>query len=475
MIAPTTSSSPVPVFQPAAGRMLVVDDHPQSRQSMVDILQHAGHHVDGCSSAVEALQRIRQGDGDFDVIITDLKMPVMSGLKFIQTLHADGNEAKVIVVTAYATISSAVEAMRHGALDYIEKPFNADALESVVARALRMGADGTAVPPTPGGYAPVEMIGSSPAIEVLRTKIAQIAPTGETVLISGESGTGKELVAHSIHSASRRAARAMISLNCPALSAQLMESELFGHERGAFTSADAPRVGRFELADGGTMLLDEVTEIDLSLQAKLLRVLQEKTYERVGSSETLRADVRVLATTNRQLKEEVQQGRFREDLYYRIAVVPLHVLPLRERREDIGVMVKYFLQQTATRLGRDPLQLDSSASDLLEHYAWPGNVRELQNIVTRAAVLADTPTIGADDLQPWLIQNAHDDSSLVEAMPVGISLQEMERKLIIATLDQFDGHRAKTAAALGIGIRTLSGKLRSYGYAPRAKSLSKAA
>jgi transcriptional regulator with GAF, ATPase, and Fis domain len=323
------------------------------------------------------------------------------------------------------------------------------------------------------------MIGSSQAMQSLRARIAQVAPTSETVLITGESGTGKELVARSIHAESERSDAPLVSLNCPVLSAQLMESELFGHKRGAFTGADAARVGRFELADGGTILLDEVTEIDLSLQAKLLRVLQERTFEHVGSSETLEVDVRVLATTNRQLRIEVAEGKFREDLYYRLAVVPINVPPLRERQEDTAELTEFFLQRAAKRLGKDGFSLGSGAYDLLADYHWPGNVRELENIVTRACVLGDGKTISADQLRPWLIESpgAAPESVVasvsMEKVPVGLSLEAMERKLIEATLEHFDGHRAKTAGALGIGIRTLSGKLKLYGYAPRTKSFAK--
>jgi transcriptional regulator with PAS, ATPase and Fis domain len=255
-----------------------------------------------------------------------------------------------------------------------------------------------------------------------------------------------------------------------------MESELFGHERGAFTGADAPRTGRFELADGGTILLDEVTEIDLGLQAKLLRVLQERAFEKVGSSVTREVDVRVLATTNRELLTEVDAGRFRRDLYYRLAVVPIALVPLRERREDVSDLVQHFLAKAAERLHRDPATLDDAAMELLTEYRWPGNVRELENIVTRASVLSTTGRVRADELRPWLDvqrESAAYDPSAAD-LPTGLSMQEMERKLIEATLEQFAGHRAKTAEALGIGIRTLSGKLREYGYAPRAKTLAKA-
>ena len=325
------------------------------------------------------------------------------------------------------------------------------------------------------------MIGQSPAMRQLRQRIAQAAPTDETVLITGESGTGKELVARCLHAASRRSGRALVGLNCPALSPQLMESELFGHERGAFTSADAPRVGRFELADGGTILLDEITEIDLPLQAKLLRVLQERTYERVGASESRKADVRVVATTNRDLRAEVAAGRFRQDLFFRVAVVPISVPPLRERLDDVPLLVSHFGTMAANRLGRQPCELATSAVDLLCHYHWPGNVRELENLVTRASVLASGRPVTAEDLRLWLIDptgnavTASPSSAAAnESITAGVRLEDMERRLIEATLDHFGGHRAKAAQALGIGIRTLTNKLRQYGYAPRARSFGKA-
>jgi transcriptional regulator with GAF, ATPase, and Fis domain len=262
-----------------------------------------------------------------------------------------------------------------------------------------------------------------------------------------------------------------------------MESELFGHERGAFTSADSPRVGRFELAEGGTILLDEITEIDLPLQAKLLRVLQERTYERVGASESRRADVRVVATTNRDLRAEVAAGRFRQDLYFRIAVVPIAVPSLRERLEDVPLLVQHFADASASRLGRQPCELATDALDLLCHYHWPGNVRELENLVTRASVLAAGRPVTANDLRLWLIDPTGNCSPTngtpafaepADAITVGMRLEDMERRLIEATLEHFGGHRAKAAQALGIGIRTLTNKLRQYGYAPRARTFGKA-
>lgn len=461
----------------ASGRVLVVDDHRQARESIADVLRHVGHDVSCCSSAAEALRVVERSA--FDCIITDLQMPGMSGLEFIVQLERRQYGAQVVMVTAHASVSSAVEAMRHGAFDYIEKPFDVDQLESLVGKAIRNGrllheANRSAAS-GPSDVAPV-MIGTSPAMCNLRDKIARIAPTPETVLIHGESGTGKELVAKTIHAMSSRASGPMISLNCPVLSAQLMESELFGHERGAFTGAEASRTGRFEMAHEGSILLDEVTEIDLNLQAKLLRVLQERSFERVGSSETIEMDVRVLATTNRDLKREVSEGRFREDLYYRLAVVPIEVPPLRNRREDVPALIEHFLARCAKRLGRAPVELDESAGRLLTEYSWPGNVRELENVVTRASVLQGDAALTADELRRWLQADPREpNSSGPTEVPVGLSLQEMERKLIEATLDKCGGHRAKTAEALGIGVRTLTTKLRQYGYAPREKTSNRAA
>jgi DNA-binding NtrC family response regulator len=472
--APRTLSATA--SQAALGRVLIVDDHRQARESMADILRQAAYRAECVASAAEALKTL--DTESFDVVITDLQMPGMSGLELIHHLERRPHGAQVLMVTAHATVASAVDAMRHGAFDYIEKPFDADQLEELVAKALEHGKaldHSRRLHPHQGGAELPVMIGSSVKMQGLRTRLAQVAPTTETVLISGESGTGKELVARAIHAASPRGSAPMVSLNCPVLSAHLMESELFGHERGAFTGAENRRTGRFELANGGTILLDEITEIDLQLQAKLLRVLQERTFERVGSSATIAADVRVIATTNRDLRAEVAAGRFREDLYYRLAVVPVAVPPLRERCEDVPELVEHFLNQAAQRLDREPCALEAAALDLLTHYHWPGNIRELENIITRASVLNLGLPIAAEDLQPWLMDAEGAQNATAQPgqhVPVGLSMQEMERKLIEATLERFNGHRAKTAEALGIGIRTLSGKLRDYGYAPRAKKFT---
>jgi DNA-binding NtrC family response regulator len=461
------------------GRICVVDDNARARQSMADVLKHAGHEVFTCSSGREALQLL---DKELlDVVVTDLQMPGMTGLELIRALEARKFDGQVVMVTAFATVEAAVDAMRHGAFDFIEKPFDAEQLEQLVGRALKQALRNenrssilSAAPDWHG-----LMVGNSEPLAKLRRRIAQVAPTDETVLITGESGTGKELVARSLHAASKRATGAFVGLNCPALSPQLMESELFGHEKGAFTSADSPRVGRFELADRGTILLDEITEIELPLQAKLLRVLQEKTYERVGSSQSRTTNVRAIASTNRDLRQEVSQGRFRQDLYYRLAVVLLEVPPLRHRLGDVPLLVEHVAKQVGTRMNRQPATFSSSALDLLSHYHWPGNVRELENLVTRASVLAGDDAITADDLRGWLLEDENSNSAKATTgeapLSAGMKLEDMERKLIEATLDHYDGHRARAAQALGIGIRTLTNKLRLYGYAPRAKVFARVA
>ncbi len=464
-------------------RVLVVDDHAQARESVADVLRVAGYHVATCASATEALGRLARQS--VDVIITDLQMPGMNGLEFIRELERRRLGAQVLMITAHASVSSAVEAMRLGAFDYLEKPFDVAKLERSVAQACdrsqlyqpQRAHIRSPQPPGPGSPA---MIGSSAALRELHERIAQVAATDETVLICGESGTGKELVAQMIHTLSRRAAGPLVSLNCPVLSAQLTESELFGHNRGAFTGADSDRTGRFELAQGGSILLDEVTEIDLGLQAKLLRVLQERSFERVGSSETISVDVRVLATTNRDLPYEIAGGKFREDLYYRLAVVPIALPPLRERDGDVLELADHFLAHAAGRLQRGPFELEPAARELLAAYDWPGNVRELQNVITRACVLNSGAPIQAAQLRPWLrggeqiAAGGQPTTEEPNELPLGLTLDEVERRMIVATLERFDGHRARTAEALGIGIRTLSGKLRSYGYAPREKDFAKA-
>jgi DNA-binding NtrC family response regulator len=464
-------------------RVLVVDDHASAREAVADVLREARYNVATCASASEALGKLL-GER-FDVVVTDFQMPGMNGLEFICEIERRRLDVQVLMITAHGSVTSAVEAMRHGAFDYIEKPFDVIELERSVAQAcdarIACRTDNSVRPAigTDGQNCPsYGLIGSSAVMQRLRERIAQIAATNETVLICGESGTGKELVARAIHAQSGRATGPLVSLNCPALSAQLTESELFGHKRGAFTGADADRTGRFEAANGGSILLDEVTEIDLALQAKLLRVLQERSFERVGASETVSVDVRVIATSNRDLLAEVSAGRFREDLYFRLAVVPIVVPPLREREGDVLELVDHFFEQAAVKLNRQRVEVDATARELMCNYTWPGNVRELQNIVTRACVLNQGALVTAAELRPWLRQEgmrSEEQGASEDSIEIAINemtLDEMERRLIVTTLKRCGGHRAKAAEKLGIGLRTLSGKLRTYGYAPREKDFA---
>ncbi len=360
-------------------RICVVDDKEILRESVSTALTREDHNVRAFARPFEALEAIKREP--FDLILSDLKMPRMDGLTLIRELRSSGCDAAIIMMTAYATVPTAVEAMRLGAFDYIQKPFDTDTLNALVERALehaRLQRENEAlrasVEDVRRGR---ELIGAGRAMTRLREQLDRVAASHATVLVTGESGTGKELVSSYLHRHSPRADRPMLCLNCAALSANLLESELFGHERGAFTGADRTRKGRFELADGGTLLLDEVSEMALPLQAKLLRVLQEGEFERVGSSTTRGSDVRVIATTNRNLQNRVARKRFRDDLYYRLNVLPVAIPPLRDRLEDMPELVEHFLKQAARQDGSRQIGMDEAVLRRLADYTWPGNLREL--------------------------------------------------------------------------------------------------
>jgi DNA-binding NtrC family response regulator len=443
-------------------RICVVDDKQLLRDSLAETLRRDDHEAATFDEASAALPGIL--GGHFDLVLTDLKMPGMTGIDLLREIRTAGCEVPVIVMTAYGTVATAVEAMRLGAFDYIQKPFDADVIGVQIERALQHGQlrrENEVLRASLKDVRPRrEMVGQSEAMLRLRGQIARIGPSAATVLISGESGTGKELVAWAVHEASPRADRPMLCLNCAALSANLLESELFGHERGAFTGADRTRKGRFELADGGTLLLDEISEMALPLQAKLLRVLQEGEFERVGSSTTFRADVRIIATTNRDLSEWVAKKRFREDLYYRLNVLPIALPPLRARKDDLPILANHFLSRIAGVGGR-PSRFSPEALRLLNEYHWPGNVRELENLCQRAATLANGEVIGPELIAGWLRTGAAT-SELGFKLRPGRMLEDMERHLIERTLAQFNGHREKTARMLGMGVRTLGMKLKQW-------------
>ena len=443
-------------------RIAVVDDKEILRDSLQQALSREDHVVTTFADPLEALEKVRSEN--FDVILTDLKMPQMDGLALVREIRSAGSDTPVIVMTAFATIGTAVEAMKLGAFDYVQKPFEVQTLSVLIEKAVehaRLRRDNEALRASMDDLrAHRALIGSSPQMHALRQQLDRVAASHATVLICGESGTGKELVASYIHHASPRADRAMLCLNCAALSANLLESELFGHERGAFTGADRTRKGRFELADDGTLLLDEISELAPPLQAKLLRVLQEGQFERVGSSATRKADVRVIATTNRDLNEWVAKKRFRQDLYYRLNVLPVAVPALRERTGDIAELVQHFLERVATG-GQSPKTISAKAMRALTEYSWPGNVRELENLCCRAATLCSGPVIEAELIEPWL-RGASAAAEGFGILREGRMLEDMERQLIERMLQRFDGHRARTAKALGMGVRTLGMKLKQW-------------
>jgi DNA-binding NtrC family response regulator len=444
----------------------VIDDQAMMRDSLATTLRSQDHTVHPFDNAQEALTDIRQRS--FDVVITDLRLPGMDGVELLREMRRLGIDVPVVLMTAYASVATAVEAMKLGAFDYIQKPFNPEEVGILVERAVRerlLLRDNEVMRRTIEDFdANRQLIGESPAMRPVLEKVRRVAQSSATVLITGESGTGKELIARAIHAASPRAAQPLLCVNCAALSPTLLESELFGHEKGAFTGADRLRKGRFELADGGTLLLDEVSEIDLALQAKLLRVLQEHEFERVGSSVTRRVNVRVIATTNRDLRDWAAKARFREDLYYRLGVLPIEVPPLRDRREDIRLLLDAFVGRVCAREGRPHPTFLPETLAMLTEYTWPGNVRELQNLCERVCVLEAGRDVAPETVRPLLtgpIKSAALPTDKVQYRD-GHILSDAERDLILRTLRRFDGHREKTARALGIGLRTLGLKIKRW-------------
>jgi two-component system, NtrC family, response regulator HydG len=448
--------------------VLVIDDKDMMRDSLSLALSRAGHKPVTTGDPEQAVPLVRQHRPA--CVITDLKMPKMDGIELLQKIRAQHPDVPVVLMTAFATISTAVQAMRLGAFDYVQKPFESEEILVIVERAVehqRLVSENQAFRANAQALPPKLLIGDSAPMQAVRERIAQVAASSSaTVLITGDSGTGKENVAQIIHTQSARVGRPMVCLNCAALPPNLLESELFGHEKGAFTGADRLRKGRFELADGSTLLLDEISEIDMGIQAKLLRVLQERSFERVGGSETQQVDVRVIATTNRNLPEWVKNSKFREDLYYRLNVVPIPLPPLRQRMEDVPQLCEHFLARIAQRDGRPQRRFDSRAMEVLMQYYWPGNVRELENICERSVVLETGEIIRATTISPWLST-----IGITEAISVNLGdgttatggvLEEMERRMILKILDKHNGHRLRTARELGIGLRTLGMKLKKF-------------
>ncbi|HNH80802.1 MAG TPA: sigma-54 dependent transcriptional regulator [Acidobacteriota bacterium] len=430
-------------------KILIVDDEKRQREILELILTSEGYRANVAASGEAALRMVK--NEHFDLVLTDLKMGGMSGLELMKNLTQLDSSIIVILMTAHGSIDSAKEAIRHGAFDYLEKPLDQVRLLAVISQALgRLNTlDG-------------EIIGQSEQMERLKKLILKVAASDETVLIRGESGTGKELIAKALHKNSSRVGQTFQAVNCAAINENLLESELFGHEKGSFTGAYAEKKGLFEMADKGTLFLDEIGELNVNLQAKLLRALQEGEIQRVGATKTIKIDVRVVTATNRDLEAMVKDGKFREDLYYRLNVIPVEVPPLRSRRGDILVLAEYFLKKQI-RGSQPAFKFSPEALRLLQNYTWPGNVRQLESAIKRAVLLCEGDRIEVEDL-PLEIRQATDRSVEFhfKLPPEGISFEEVERSLIIQAMDQTDWNITRAAKLLGLTFRTLQYRLEKF-------------
>lgn len=442
-------------------RILIVDDEKNQREMLAGFLKKLGHAVQMADSGETAFDMLQTRS--FEIGLFDMKMSGMTGLELFQRVHERDPEMQIIMITAFGNVESAVEAMRAGVFHYISKPVNLTELDELIRKAGErhyLLAENRLLRERLETLHVDEIIGVSNRIKSLLSEVARVAPTEATVLITGESGTGKELLARSIHRLSPRSAGRFVAVSCAAIPETLIESELLGHERGAFTGAEKRRLGRFELAKGGTILLDEIGELPLSIQVKLLRLLEERKFERLGGEEEITADIRLIAATNRNLAEEVKAGRFREDLYFRINVVHLHIPPLRERREDIIPLVDHFLGMIAERLNRPRKGITAAAKDVLVGYDWPGNVRELGNAIERATVLSRTDVLDVSDFSQ-LRMNTSGTSAV--AIPLSMTLRDLEKEHIENVLKANEYSLQKSADILGIHRNTLRQKMKDYG------------
>jgi two-component system, NtrC family, response regulator PilR len=455
---------------PPSNKILVVDDEPDLRQMLEILFRREGHEVitaPGCRQAVEAIARSPQ---PFPVVLTDLAMPDGSGLDVLAAAKKRSPSTEVVLITAHSTVENAIAAMRSGAYDFVTKPFEPAELTALISKAMEKHAlvtENQRLRAKVSHGADGDVVGRSAAMRQVMELAGRIAETRTTVLITGESGTGKERVARVIHERSERGGKPFMVVNCGALPEALMESELFGHEKGAFTGASARHRGLFRDADGGTLLLDEVGELPFSLQVKLLRVLQERSVRAVGSTHEVPVDVRLLAATNRDIEAAVQSGSFRQDLYYRLNVIRLVLPPLRERREDIPLLVERFVRRFAAEMGKDVLGLTADALRALERHAFPGNVRELENVIERAVALAGARSIGLGDLPPEISGLAGEAApSLLSLPPDGCQLDdvmnEIERRMLLDALERTNGVRTSAAKLLGISFRSLRYRLQKH-------------
>ncbi|MDP2833206.1 MAG: sigma-54 dependent transcriptional regulator [Pseudomonadota bacterium] len=428
--------------------ILVVEDDPPLREALMDTLELSGYAAHAAADGEQALAWL--GKGSFGLVLSDVQMPGMDGHALLRTLKARWPEVPVLLMTAYGQIDLAVQAMREGAADYLPKPFEPDRLLAAVARYYRSGEEG----------AESELVAEDAATRAVLDLARRVAVTEASVLLTGESGVGKEVFARFIQQHSKRGKGPFVAVNCAAIPENLLESVLFGHEKGAFTGAASTQAGKFEQASGGVILLDEVSELPLNLQAKLLRVLQEKEVERVGGRAPIKLDVRVFATSNRDLAAWVKEGNFREDLYYRLNIFPLEIPPLRQRRGDIGALARHFLKRHENVVGRGGFTLSNAALSELTGYGWPGNIRELANVLQRAMILAPGTEIGPEHLM--LPHDLANKVTQETPPPADLGLKDMERETILGTLRRFGGSRRKTTEALNMSERTLRNKLKRY-------------
>jgi two-component system, NtrC family, response regulator HydG len=453
------------------GQILVVEDNTSLREAIVEVLA-TGHQTRGSASAEEALSLVEQWQPD--LVLTDLRLPGKGGLDLLKELLARDPFVEVIVLTAFGTVEVAVEAMRSGAFDFLTKPVRMDHLAAKADQALAVRRNRLALAreqerrryleeEVGEAFNEGQIVGRAPGMQEIYRTIDKVAATDSSVLITGESGTGKELVARAIHMRSARSEGPFVRVSCGALAEGVLESELFGHERGAFTGAVRQRRGRFELAHNGALFLDEISEVGQGVQVKLLRVLQEREFERVGGEQTLRVDVRVIAATNRDLAAEVKAGRFREDLYYRLYVIPIHVPALRERREDIPLLAEHFVRKICGGMQRPPVMLEPEAVEILKRYGWPGNVRELENALERAIVLCEQGRVTARDLAFLQARPASALPLPVGLLPLNDALGELERVLIERAMEQARGVKTEAARLLDITPSALYYKLEKYG------------
>ena len=454
-------------------RILIVDDDPSMRMALSETLEACGYDVESAENGSEALQKFQVQS--FEIVVTDMRMPRMGGMDVLKGVKKISPQTPVILITAYGTISTAVEAMKEGAAEFIMKPFSLDDLQGVVKNVLANSVTGpdVEVPPEASVYSGLDIISQAGNIKDLFALMENIAQSKSSVLIQGESGTGKELFARYIYRHSTRKNRPFVAINCAAIPHHLLESEMFGYEKGAFTGAVQRKPGRFELADGGTLLLDEIGEMDIQLQAKLLRVLQESEVDRLGGREPISVDVRIIATTNADLKKGIAEKKFRDDLFYRLNVIPIHIPPLRERAGDVVLLSDYFLEKYSQINEKKKPGLSPEAMRILEAYHWPGNVRELEHVIERSVLICDEEVILPEHLyldgpirtlpeETKAGREAIPDLEVKTVSQEPITLKEMERSMIFDALGRVNGNRTKASQILGISVRTMRNKLQEY-------------